>query len=65
MTIHNKASNSGESEVTDGLELYDPVIRMPWKLIGSADSSSKFHAALLMPLIASGDAGLCTTGIRM
>ena len=46
MIMHNKASNSGEGEVADGLELYDPVIRMPRKLIGSADSNSKFHVAL-------------------
>ncbi|XP_028803967.1 hydroxyproline O-arabinosyltransferase 3 [Neltuma alba] len=45
MIMHNKESNSG-SWVADGLELFDPVLRMPGRVIGSAESNSKFHVAL-------------------
>lgn len=45
MIVHNKASSSG-GWVADGSELFDPVLRMPGKVMGSAGSNSKFHVAL-------------------
>lgn len=46
MIVHNnKGSNSG-NWVADGLDFFDPVLRMPGKMMRSADSGSKFHVAL-------------------
>lgn len=44
LIIHNRASNSG-SWLSDGRELFDPVIRMPDDE-KSAGNSKKYHVAL-------------------
>ncbi|KAI4305922.1 hypothetical protein L6164_029248 [Bauhinia variegata] len=45
MIMHNRASSSG-GWVADGLEWFDPVIKMPRKVKGSTNYNSKFHVAL-------------------
>lgn len=45
MIMHNKASNSG-GWVADGLELFDPFIRMPGKLMRSRSTGEKYHVAV-------------------
>ncbi|KAJ7964988.1 Hydroxyproline O-arabinosyltransferase [Quillaja saponaria] len=45
MIIHHKGFHSG-GWVANGLELFDPVIRIPGKVMISRNSNSKFHVAL-------------------